>query len=115
MPCYEKSPFIAEWESVSNEGQWVLKELRPDDLLEDIASGLTPEDLASKHKAPIGAVNHAIYHIPHMMSWRREMQKNSSSLPTIKKTQEEKTAEDYAISPPPRPTQVNHTSKGPEK
>lgn len=97
MPCFEQSPFIAEWEGVSSEGEWVLRELRPDDLLVDISQGCSPEELAEKHKAPLDAIEHAICHIPHMMAWRREQVQQQSRLPSIQ--QDQKTAEDYEMGP----------------
>ena len=78
-PQDEQSPFIAEWESFSEDGEAVLRELRPEDVLDGICQGLTPEELAAQVSAPLDAVEHVICHIPHMMAWRRESRAKAPS------------------------------------
>ena len=68
----KRSPFAAEWDAVSDDGEAIVREIQPEDLLDGMSQGLTPDELAVLHNAPVGAIEDAICKIPMMMSWRRE-------------------------------------------
>jgi len=78
VPVYEKSPYGTEYNSFAEDGEPIVKVLAPDDLLEQMAKGMTPEELSAHFNAPIPAIEDAIMSIPLMMSWRRTQMTSSS-------------------------------------
>lgn len=72
MPIKDRSPFVAEWNGISDDGEPILRELKPEDLLTEIAEGMTPEELAVAHDAPVAVIEDLIMKIPLVMAWRRK-------------------------------------------
>lgn len=66
----KKSPYCAEWASIDEDGQPVLRELYVDDLLQDVADGYTVFGLMTKHDASREIVEHVLMYIPYLMAWR---------------------------------------------
>jgi len=65
------SPLMAEWEGLDDKtGEMVIFEIRPDDILQDMADGLNVKELCVKYNCPRELVEHCIMCIPEMMVWR---------------------------------------------
>lgn len=71
MPVLTKCPYGACWHQLNPEtGEYEEHILHPEDVLEPIARGMTVDEIAKLHVAPLKAVEHVIMLIKHMMVWR---------------------------------------------
>lgn len=85
MPISNRCPLGAKWGAVDpTSGQMVDVILQPEDILQMIADGYTPEEIAMELEIEVDPVNHCIAEIPMMMKWRQleaiEIQKSGGSV-----------------------------------
>jgi len=72
--CFKdsRSPFAAEWDGFTSDGQPCQRVLYVEDLLIYVAKGYSPQEISVALNAPMEAIEHLLCHIPYMMGWRKE-------------------------------------------
>lgn len=79
MTIHLKCPYIAEWESFSDEGEPITRSLGPEDILPLLVKGMSFAEVAIEKDAPLAVVKHAVAVIPDMMKWREQIEGQAPS------------------------------------